>query len=232
LRTAEEESIEGFYAALRNLDELDLLEFRDVIGSVLFPTIREKQITVTYHRAAINVEMMLSIKDTKQFQSLGMLARAIFELAVELKLMSDDKNAVPKIALFIKVEQLKDARRFVAFRKDHPESRNIKPKEVKPYTANEVAKIVAACENFGRQAYERSRAKAMVLLLRYTALRIGDIAVMTKDRVSWDGARWRIFLRTEKNGSPVFLPLPDSVVKSLDAMPVPRGAGNDHKYFF
>jgi integrase len=110
--------------------------------------------------------------------------------------------------------------------------RNIKPNEIEPYTANEIAKMLAACDKFGRGPYERSRAKAIVLLLRYTALRIGDIAMLTRDRISWDGNRWRIFLRTEKSGAPVFLPLPDVVKQAVDALPVPRGAGEDPKHLF
>ena len=39
-----------------------------------------------------------------------------------------------------------------------------------PYSPNEVAKIIAAADTIGRGAYERLRARAMVLLLRYTAL--------------------------------------------------------------
>ena len=32
--------------------------------------------------------------------------------------------------------------------------KNIKPKEVKPYTKAEVARIIAACDHFGRHSYE------------------------------------------------------------------------------
>jgi integrase len=103
--------------------------------------------------------------------------------------------------------------------------RNIKPNDVEPYTSSEVAKIIAACDTFGRGAYERARARGMVLLLRNTALRIGDVALFARDRVTWDpdGDCWRIFLHTEKTGSPVFLPIPDALKQALDAVPAPRG---------
>lgn len=117
-----EENLESFYAAVRNLNDLEHELFRDFIKTIIKPTAREKQLTVNYHRAAFNVEMMLSIKDTKQFQTTAMLARAVFELAVEMKLIHQEPNAAPKIALFMEVEKLKSARRLVAFKKAHPKS--------------------------------------------------------------------------------------------------------------
>jgi site-specific recombinase XerD len=81
--------------------------------------------------------------------------------------------------------------------------RNIQPNEVEPYAAAEVESMIAACDRFGRNDYERLRARAMVLTMRYTGLRIGDVAMLAKDRISRDGARWRVFLHTEKTGKPV-----------------------------
>lgn len=112
--------------------------------------------------------------------------------------------------------------------------RNLKPNDVEPYTVNELTMILTACDNFGRGAYERARARTMVLLWRFTALRIGDIAMLSRDRVTWDaaGERWRIFLRTEKTGAPVFLPIPDVLKHALDVLPKPRGCEADPKYYF
>jgi len=110
--------------------------------------------------------------------------------------------------------------------------RNIKPNEVVPFTPSEVAAIIGACHSFGQSAYERARARAMVLALRYTALRIGDVALLARDRISRDGNRWRIFLRTEKSGQPVFLPVPSDMKAALDALPSPKGANGDCRYFF
>jgi hypothetical protein len=73
------------YAALRNLQKLELEDFREVIKAQFSPTLRERYLTVNYHRAAFNVEMMVNLKETKQFQTLSLLSRTIFELAVEIK---------------------------------------------------------------------------------------------------------------------------------------------------
>jgi hypothetical protein len=57
-----------------------------------------------------------------------------------------------------------------------------------------------------------------MVLLRHTALRISDVSTFRKDAVSWDQAAstWRIFLRTQKTGEPVFLPIPNSLKLILD----------------
>lgn len=110
--------------------------------------------------------------------------------------------------------------------------RNVQPNEVEPYTPAEVEKIAAACFAFGRTDYERKRARAMILAMRYTALRIGDVAMLARERISRDGDRWRIFLRTEKNGKPVFLPIPDELRLALNSLPAPRGAAPDCRFYF
>lgn len=99
--------------------------------------------------------------------------------------------------------------------------RNLKPNEVVPFTPSEITAILEACETFGKSAYERLRARAMILTLRYTALRIGDVSLLARDRISRDGDRWRIFLRTEKSGQPVFLPVPSDLKAALDRVPAP-----------
>lgn len=101
-----------------------------------------------------------------------------------------------------------------------------KPKE--PYTEDEVACILDACDQLGRGAYERDRARAMVLLLRYTGLRISDVATLGRERVRQD----RIYLYTMKNGKPVFLPMPPVLRKALDTLPTPKETKGESKYFF
>ena len=69
----------------------------------------------------------------------------------------------------------------------------------------------------------------MVLVLRSTALRISDVATLQKDAVSWDqeNSTWRVRLRTQKSGEPVYLPIPEIVKLALDALPLPRNAPQD-----
>jgi integrase len=104
--------------------------------------------------------------------------------------------------------------------------RGLKPSEKTPYTPEEVVRILAACDFIGRGAYERLRARAMILLLRYTALRVSDVALLERSRVH-DG---EIFVRTEKSGKAVRLPVYPELQQALDALPAPRGG--DSRYFF
>lgn len=110
--------------------------------------------------------------------------------------------------------------------------RILKPNDVEPFTLAEVATILSATGRIGQTNYERLRARAMILTLRYTALRIGDVATLARDCISRDGQRWRIFLRTEKSGKPVFLPIPQEMKDALDCAPIPKQTDGESKYFF
>jgi len=110
-----------------------------------------------------------------------------------------------------------------------PMPKNLEPAPREPYEPNEVARIIAACDAIGRNTYERLRARAIVLLLRYTALRISDVALLEKCRIR----SGEIFLRTTKNGKPVKLPVHHDLQAALDVLPVPRGADSpDCPFFF
>lgn len=97
-----------------------------------------------------------------------------------------------------------------------------------PYTPDDVQAMLAACDTFGQRDYERKRARAMILLLRHTALRIGDVALMERERIQ-DG---KVKVRTEKNGRDVCLPLPSHVRRAIDDLPSPAAAGRESKYLF
>ena len=106
--------------------------------------------------------------------------------------------------------------------------RNIKPAEVVPYTPAEVGKMIAACDVIGRGPYERLRARAMVLLMRYTGLRISDVVTLERDRIQGG----QILLHTQKTGGTVFLPVPGELQDALDKVPVPRNTGAEARWFF
>jgi integrase/recombinase XerD len=117
--------------------------------------------------------------------------------------------------------------------------RNFRPNEVVPYTPYEENRILAAAGQIGGgkhhrsgAAYEQLRARAMIMLLRNTALRVSDLCTLQKEAISWDRNTWRIRLRTLKSGEPVYLPIPEDVKLVLDALPLPRNAPKDCPYCF
>jgi integrase/recombinase XerD len=72
-----------------------------------------------------------------------------------------------------------------------------------PFSLEDMSLIYAACD---------AMELALVLLMRYTGLRIGDACRMEKCRIK-DG---KLFLYTAKSGTPVWAPLHPSVLAALD----------------
>lgn len=93
-----------------------------------------------------------------------------------------------------------------------------------PLTKEEVARVVAACEVQGRKCrgpiYTKlentRRLRAFVLMLRYTGMRIGDVTALERARVQ----NGKLFLYTQKTGTPVYLPIPDLVLEALGQTPL------------
>jgi integrase len=126
-----------------------------------------------------------------------------------------------------KLERLRSFGRFLVDRGWWNENLALKLKRPKvtdpptmPFTRNEVAALLAACDQFtdwhgatGRENAERLW--AFLLFLRYSALRIGDATTCPVDRLSGH----KLFLRTQKTGVPVYIPLPQFVVEALAACP-------------
>ena len=108
------------------------------------------------------------------------------------------------------------------------ESQKTRRPQVLPFLREEMIRILAACDqygdNYGRTGQENARRlRALVLLLRYSGLRIGDAVSLPRARIA--GAK--LFLYTAKTGTPVWCPLHDSVIQALDVV-----RGSSEKYFF
>jgi integrase/recombinase XerD len=77
-----------------------------------------------------------------------------------------------------------------------------------PFTPAEIRRILAACDEYPRnnsQGYDnRARMKTLVLLMRYSGLRISDAINLERSRL----AGGKLLLYTAKTGQPVFVPLP------------------------
>jgi hypothetical protein len=112
-------NIDRFFGTMKSLNEFDKLEIRNVVGGILFPSAKEQFLTLNYHRAVINIELLLTIKDALQFQAITMFARATLELSMEVRLIGTVADAVEKIMLFTEVEKLKAAKKVVEFKRCH-----------------------------------------------------------------------------------------------------------------
>jgi integrase len=83
-----------------------------------------------------------------------------------------------------------------------------------PFTREEVATILKACDVYPDRG-NRVRLRALVLLLRYSGLRIRDAATLSRSRIQGD----KLFLFTAKTGTPVYCPLPPFLIDALNVIP-------------
>lgn len=89
-----------------------------------------------------------------------------------------------------------------------------------PFTPEEVLKILGAVESYkadpqGLSTVNSVRFRALILMLRYSGLRIGDAVGCQRSRLV-DG---KLRLYTQKTGTLVYIPLPEFVVKELESIP-------------
>jgi hypothetical protein len=113
---------ERIYTMLKSLSEFDKQEIRGVVKNLLGKTDRDVCFLGTYYRAVANVKTLLSLKSAKDLQAIAMVARGLFELAVDVSLIDVIDNSVKKIVTFTAVERLRAARKIVAFKAAHPEA--------------------------------------------------------------------------------------------------------------
>ena len=90
-----------------------------------------------------------------------------------------------------------------------------------PYTRHEMMRILAALSKYHSEVTARGRAnalrlRALVLLLRYSGMRVGDAVSLTSDRIKLN----RLFLYTAKTGTPVNTILPSFVLNVLEGIPM------------
>jgi integrase len=87
--------------------------------------------------------------------------------------------------------------------------------------------ILDACDRYPLKGiygeHNRTRLKALTLLMRYSGLRIGDVVTCARDRLVGS----KLFLYQAKTGTPVYCPLPPVVVDALKNV-----KGPNPKYFF
>jgi hypothetical protein len=119
----ESTAVERFFTVLKSLNEFDQMEVQGVVAGQLSKTAHEERVYGLYLRARANVQSLLSLKQAMDFQAIVMLARNLFELSVDVKLLDVIPNAVEKFEVFAEVEKLRAAEKIVAFKAKHPLSK-------------------------------------------------------------------------------------------------------------
>ena len=111
---------ERCYTMLKSLNEFDKQEIRRVVRGLLAKTDRDNCFIGNYYRGVANVETLLSLKNAKDLQAIAMVARGLFELVVDMKLIDTIRDAVQKLVAFSDVEKLRAARKIVKFKAANP----------------------------------------------------------------------------------------------------------------
>lgn len=127
-----------------------------------------------------------------------------------------------------KLERLRTFLRFAERRKwiDSNPAADLKAPRISvrptmPFTHEEMLKILGDGLNKyaekvgGKGRRNARRLRALVLLMRYSGLRISDAVRLSTDKLKGN----RLFLYTAKTGTPVYTVLPDFLVEALEAMP-------------
>jgi len=101
-----------------------------------------------------------------------------------------------------------------------------KSKKVKVFTKEQLDAILKACDEYPQQNSfghdNRARVRALVLVLRYSGMRIGDCVGLRTSHLDGD----KVSLNTEKTGGKIYVPLPPNAAKAL------RTIQDRGEYFF
>lgn len=98
----------------------------------------------------------------------------------------------------------------------------VKHKPTLPFTEEEMEKILWAADTI-REIHPQmnkgieKKMRALILLMRYSGLRISDAVTLTKDRIK----NGNLFLYQAKTDEPVWVPLPEIVLKALEEIAEP-----------
>lgn len=118
------------------------MEVRGVIRTIIAPTERDKCFILTYWRTATHAASLSRLNSPQHFQAITMIARSLFELSVDLKLIDKISNGVEKMIAFVDAEKLRAALKIVKFKEKHPKS-NIDDSLYQSYIASEETRIQA-----------------------------------------------------------------------------------------
>ena len=83
-----------------------------------------------------------------------------------------------------------------------------------PFDDQEINRALEAADKLAAWGSFGPKLKAMVLLLRHSGLRLQDAACLERARLNGD----KLFLYTQKTGTPVNCPLPPEVTKAMKAV--------------
>ena len=130
------------FAGLTSMMQFDELEIRNVVRGIIAPTDREKCFILIYWRTAAHAMSLSKLNSHQHFQAITMIARNLFELSVDLKLIDIVPDGAEKLIAYVEVEKLRAAGKIVRFKQKHPTSR-VDDSLYQSYIASEGTRIEA-----------------------------------------------------------------------------------------
>jgi Family of unknown function (DUF5677) len=116
------ENTDKFYTIIKSIHAFDASEVQGVIDTLISPTPRDNCFVGTYYRTLPNVETLLLLNSVKYVQAISMLARALFELSIDGRLLEQSPDAALKMIGYADLEKLRAANKVVKFKKDNPDA--------------------------------------------------------------------------------------------------------------
>jgi len=107
------ELVSRLHGVLLSIQSFDNMEVRPRIRDDANHTLAEECVIGTYLRTLANIRTIVLLKDAGNFQAIAMIARALFELAVDLRLQRQIPDAADRVMAFAQVEKLRAARKEV-----------------------------------------------------------------------------------------------------------------------
>jgi len=134
---------EAWFAVLRSLAKFDELEVKGVVNGLLSPTLPEECVISIYYRVSANVSSLLELQTPNHFQAIGMLARSVFELAVDMGIFNQVQGAPIKMRVFLDIEKLRACRSALEFAKTNPLTLQQSAQPQQDYIQNNETRILS-----------------------------------------------------------------------------------------
>jgi hypothetical protein len=134
---------EDWFEVLRSLAKFDELEVKGVVNGLLSPTLPEECVVSIYYRVSANVSSLLELHSPKHFQAIGMLARSVFELAVDMEIFNQVQGAPIKMRVFLDIEKLRACRSAIKFAKTNPLTLQQSEQPQEDYIKNNETRILS-----------------------------------------------------------------------------------------
>jgi hypothetical protein len=175
-----------FYHLLKSYNNFDQVEILGVIQSQLSTTPEEQCFIGTYFRAKRNAESILDLKHEKHFQAAAMLARGIFELAVDIKMLNIIPGCALKMLAFNEVEKLRCARKVISYQTALPDA-DVDTAIFQAYIDTNATRIDALRENIWPKMADRQHWTGLRLAERVSqaGASMGKIYEVNYPRLSW-----------------------------------------------